>query len=407
MRIIVIGSGIAGLSAAIALRQVGIEVAVYERAPELREVGAGISLWANALRALDHLGAGEAVRAVSLSLDHSEMRAEEGRRVQATFSGVHLEKRAGVRPFIAMSHRADLVGALAGFVPPGVARYGFECVGVEPKGQRVAVRFANGQADEADAVIGADGIKSTVRAALFGPQEPRYAGYTCWRGVCSRPGSIKAGYSGEWWGRGKRFGITTLTNDRVYWFAVCNAPAGSHSADELFAVARRFQGWSAPVPELIATTPQGHVIHNDILDRPPRRSWSVGRIGLIGDAAHATTPNLGQGGCLAIEDSVALARCLAAAQDPAAALVAFASERYGRTTVIMKESWRLGKIGQWEGRVSCWLRDRAFGFLLPAFGERLFSKHALFDIGPLTGRVGANAFGKVSPAKPANSGPFE
>src|SRR3954468_5062501 len=112
MRVIVIGSGIAGLSAAIGLRKVGIEVTVYERAPELREVGAGISLWANAIRALDYLGAGDAVRAVALSLDQSEMRAEEGRRVQAQFSGKAFEKQLGVSPSIAMTHRAELVGAL-------------------------------------------------------------------------------------------------------------------------------------------------------------------------------------------------------------------------------------------------------------------------------------------------------
>src|SRR5206468_4003455 len=117
-------------------------------------------------------------------------------------------------------------------LPGGSARFGFECVGVEQKGERVTVRFANGHADEADVVIGADGIKSAVRTALFGPQEPRYAGYTCWRGVCPRPASIKAGYIGEWWGRGKRFGITTLTKDRVYWFSVQNAPPGRHVTDE-------------------------------------------------------------------------------------------------------------------------------------------------------------------------------
>jgi 2-polyprenyl-6-methoxyphenol hydroxylase-like FAD-dependent oxidoreductase len=383
MRVILIGSGIAGLTAAIGLRKVGIEVTVYERAPELREVGAGISLWANALRALDYLGAGDAVRAVALALDQSEFRAEEGRRVRARFSAASFEKQVGVSPFVAMVHRAELVGALAGFLPAGVARYGFECVGVEQTGSRVAVRFANGHADEADAVVGADGIKSAVRSILFGPQEPRYAGYTCWRGLCPRPAAIKAGYIGEWWGRGRRFGITTLTGDRVYWFATHNAPAGRHSADELAVVADLFRGWAEPVPELIATTPPDRLLHNDIVDRPPTRSWSVGRVGLIGDAAHPTTPNLGQGGCQAIEDGVVLARALAANPDPARALEAFAAERYERTAGITRESWRIGQVSQWEGRVSCWLRDRLFGFLLPVFGARTFPKHAAFDVGPL------------------------
>lgn len=378
MRVIVIGSGIAGLSAAIGLRKVGIEVTIYERAPELREVGAGISLWANAIRALDQLGAGDAVRAVALSLNQSEFRADEGRRILAQFSGKALEKKIGVSPFVAMIHRADLVGALAGLLP-GVARYGCECVGVEQRGDRVVVRFANGDADEADAVVGADGIKSKVRTILFGPHEPRYAGYTCWRGICPRPAVLEPGYIGEWWGRGRRFGITTLPGDRVYWFATHNTPPGQHSATS--RMADLFQGWADPVPELIATTP--HLLHNDIVDLPPRRPWSVGRIGLIGDAAHPTTPNFGQGGCQAIEDAVVLTRALAANPDPADALEAFTTERYRRTTAITRESWRFGKVGQWEGRLSCWLRDRMFGFLLPLFGERTFPKHAAFDVGTL------------------------
>lgn len=383
MRFIIIGSGIGGLTAAIGLRKVGMDVTVYERAPELREVGAGISLWANAIRALDYLGAGDTVRAVSLALDQSEFRADEGRRLQAQFSGKSLETQLGVSPVVAMTHRADLVGALAGLMPQGVARYGFECVGVEQQGDRIAVRFANGHADEADVVIGADGIRSTIRACLFGSQEPRYAGYTCWRGICPRPAGLKPGYIGEWWGRGRRFGITTLTNDRVYWFATYNAPAGRHSADELSVVADLFRDWAEPVPELIATTAPDRLLHNDIVDRPPTRIWSVGRIGLIGDAAHPTTPNFGQGGCQAIEDGVVLARTMATNRDPARALAAFTAERYKRTAAITNESWRFGKVGQWEGRVSGWLRDRVMGLLLPALGERTFSKHASFDVGPL------------------------
>jgi 2-polyprenyl-6-methoxyphenol hydroxylase-like FAD-dependent oxidoreductase len=383
MRVIIIGSGIAGLSAALGLRKVGIDVTIYERAPDLREVGAGISLWANAIRALDYLGAGNAVRAAALSLDQSEFRAQEGRRVQARFSGAAMEAKLGVRPFIAMIHRAELVAALADFLPPGVARYGFECVGVEQTSTRATVRFANGHTDEADAVIGADGVRSTIRTILFGAQEPRYAGYTCWRGISPRPKTITAGYIGEWWGRGKRFGITTLTGDRVYWFSTLNAPAGRHSANELAVVAEVFRGWAEPVPELIATTPADRLLHNDIVDRPPTRTWSVGRVGLIGDAAHPTTPNFGQGGCQAIEDGVVLARALAGGPDPARALEAFTAERSPRTAAITNESWRFGKLGQWQGRVSCWLRDRMLRFMLPIIGSRTMPKYAAFDVGPL------------------------
>jgi 2-polyprenyl-6-methoxyphenol hydroxylase-like FAD-dependent oxidoreductase len=383
MRVIVIGSGIAGLAAAIGLRKVGIDVTIYERAPELREVGAGISLWANAIRALDYLGAGDAVRAIALALDQSELRADEGRRLQVRFSGRSFEEKLGVRPFVAMTYRPDLVSSLAGLLPQGTAQYGFECVGAEQKGDRVAVRFKNGHVDEADVVIGADGINSTIRSGLLGPAEPRYAGYTCWRGTCPRPTTIPSGYIGEWWGRGKRFGITTLPADRVYWFATHNAPVGQHSADELSTLTDLFRGWADPVPQLIATTPADRLIHNDIVDRPPTPKWSVGRIGLIGDAAHPTTPNLGQGGCMAIEDGVVLARALATDPNPTQALESFTQERYQRTAAITRESWEFGQLGQWEGRLSCLVRDWVLRFLLPIVGARSFPKHASFDVGSI------------------------
>jgi 2-polyprenyl-6-methoxyphenol hydroxylase-like FAD-dependent oxidoreductase len=383
MRILIVGSGIAGLSAALALRKVGFEVAVYERAPELREVGAGISLWANALKALDVIGVGNAIRAVSLGMTRSEMRARDGQRVQLSYSAEYFEKQFGVHPFVAMIHRADLVGTLATFLPAGTAKYGFGCSGVEQHGERVTVHFANGHQDEADLVIGADGLNSAVRTAILGPEPSRYSGYTCWRGVCPRPSTIEPGYLAEWWGRGRRFGITTLPGDRVYWFATLNAPAGEHAIDERAVVAEQFATWADPVPALIAATPPERVLRNDIFDRLPARTWSKGRIGLIGDAAHPTTPNLGQGGCMAIEDAVVLARNLKAHADPVRALEAFAAERRERTSAIVKESWHFGRLGQLEGRWSCAVRDRVLGFVMPRVAMKSIPKHATFDVGTL------------------------
>lgn len=382
MRVLIVGSGIAGLTAAIALRKVGCEVAVYERAPELREVGAGISLWANAVKALDYVGAGDAVRAVSLPMTRSEMRARDGFKVQVSFPAAYFEKRYGVTPFVAMTHRAELVGALASLLPPGVARYGFECVAVEQDDRGATARFANGHADTADLVVGADGLNSAVRAALFGPQPPRYAGYTCWRGIGPRPAALEPGYVGEWWGRGRRFGITTLPGDRVYWFAALNAPQGQKAADERAAVAAAFRGFADPVPELIAATPPDRVLRNDIVDRPPALPWAVGRVGLVGDAAHPTTPNLGQGGCQAIEDAVVLARHVRRG-GPAGVWEGFAAERFPRTRAVVRESWTFGRIGQWEGRLACRLRDAFFGAVFPLIGLRTLPKHASFDVGPL------------------------
>jgi 2-polyprenyl-6-methoxyphenol hydroxylase-like FAD-dependent oxidoreductase len=353
----------------------------------LREVGAGISLWANAMRALDSLGAGESVRERSLRMVRSEMRVRNGQKVQMGIDSAALEKKFGLPELVRMIHRADLVAALASHLPPGTARYGHECVAVENFEGRPRVRFANGHADEADAVIGADGIRSAVRTAILGPEEPRYSGYTCWRGISARPAGVEPGYIGEWWGRGKRVGITTIPGDRVYWFAVENAPQGRAVPDAKAHLAASFAGWADPVPAMLASTPADHVIHADIIDRPPVRTWSKGRVGLVGDAIHPTTPNLGQGGCMAIEDSVVLARHFATEKEPVRALEAFAAEREPRTSGIVNESWKFGKLAQMEGAVACWLRDAAFGMIGRLLGPGRFLKHARFDIGPLPARA--------------------
>jgi 2-polyprenyl-6-methoxyphenol hydroxylase-like FAD-dependent oxidoreductase len=383
VRVIVIGSGIAGLSAAIALRKVGVDVTVYERAPELREVGAGISIWANALRALDYLGVGDSIRRLALKMTRSEIRSRNGFKVQMAYTSEQLERKAGLSEIVRMIHRADLVGALASHLPEGSARYGYECIGVDLRGKSAGVRFQNGHSAEADVVIGADGIHSAVRLAILGPDTPRYSGYTCWRGICPRPATLAPGYVAEWWGRGKRLGITTLTDDRVYWWATRNALRDGHEADERAGLQNEFRDWAEPAPTLFATTPADHIFRNDILDRPPNKPWSRGRAGLIGDAAHSTTPNLGQGGCVAIEDSVVLARHVASADDPANALLAFTAERFPRTAAITRESWRFGSLGQIEGRFACWLRDALVGLLGPLLGLGGLLKHAKFDVGPL------------------------
>ena len=383
MRVIVVGSGIGGLTAAIALRRVGIAATVYERAPALGEVGAGISLWANAIRALEHLGAADPVKAASLPMTRSDFRVSDGHRVVARYASDDLAKRAKADSIVRIIHRADLVAALAGQLPPGTVKYGHECAAVATVGDRATVRFTNGHTDEADVIVGADGIKSVVRIAVIGSNEPpRYAGYTCWRGVCPRPASLPAGQTGEWWGRGLRFGITCLPGDRVYWYATANAPQGERG-DEAATLAARFRDWAEPVPELIVTTPPAAILRNDLVDRKPNPRWVSGRLVLIGDAAHPTTPNLGQGGCMAIEDAVVLARHLRTDVPIPDRLAAFAAERFPRTTAINRESWKLGAMGQWRGRVSCWFRNRLMGMMLPLFGATMMAKHAKFDVGPL------------------------
>jgi len=383
MKVLIIGSGIAGLSAAIALRRVGIEVKIHERAPELHEVGAGISLWYNALRALEYIGAVEAVRQRAIPMTHSELRTHNGNVIVTRLDARRMAESLGVPEFVSMIHRADLVAALASLLPAGVAHYGCRCVEVSQTDRQAVAKFADGTHVTADVILGADGISSVVRNSILGKQMPRYAGYTCWRGICPCPSSLQPGYIGEWWGAGCRIGITTLPQNRVYWWAVKNEPAERHEPDEKAYLLRSFGNWADPVPSLLELTPNQLIFRNDILDRPPSPGWSRGRIGLIGDAAHPTTPNLGQGGCMAIEDAVVIARHLSREESVAQALQGFEAERYGRTKSIVVDSYRFGVLAQRQSWIGVLLRNCTLRLLLATMGDRSILKHTNHDVGPL------------------------
>jgi 2-polyprenyl-6-methoxyphenol hydroxylase-like FAD-dependent oxidoreductase len=376
MKVVIIGSGIAGLSAAIALHKAGLQVVVYERAPRLTEVGAGISLWSNALRALDKIGAGAVIRERIEPLRRSEFRGDSGFLVAASFPASKLEAALGYRPVIGMLHRAELVESLAGCLPKGVARYGFDVLAVRDSGEQVEVEFSNGHREVSDLVIGADGIHSKIRSLVLGSSPPRYSGYTCFRGVTTLPSSIEPGYLGEWWGRGCRFGITTLRDHRVYWWATINAPQNLRVVDKRSWVCDKFRCWAEPVPELLSSTPAEGLLQNDIIDRVPNRNWYRGRCLLIGDAAHPTTPNLGQGGCLAIEDAACLSYLFANPMTLDTILPAFVKLRYARAAAINRDSNRLGRAGQWNGKLACLIRDAIVKQALPIIGVNEILKHA-------------------------------
>jgi 2-polyprenyl-6-methoxyphenol hydroxylase-like FAD-dependent oxidoreductase len=334
-----------------------VAVEVYERAPELGEVGAGLSLWANALHALDRLGVGEAIRRRGLPGTAGAIRTWRGETLLAP-SADRIPREWGV--VVTAVHRADLQATLRAALEPGVVRLGAECTGFAAEGAGVRARFADGRQADGDLLIGADGLGSVTRARLFGDTPPRYSGYTAWRGITAgaapRPDSAF-----ESWGRGRRFGAVPLLDGRVYWFATRNAPPGEPEspAGRTAELLSEFRGWHAPIEALIEATPGAAVLRNDIYDRPPLRRWGEGRITLLGDAAHPMTPNLGQGACQALEDAVVLGDCLRGTADVAGALRTYEARRRPRTTTVVERSWRIGRMGQWEHPVACWLRNAA------------------------------------------------
>jgi 2-polyprenyl-6-methoxyphenol hydroxylase-like FAD-dependent oxidoreductase len=259
-------------------------------------------------------------------------------------------------------HRADLVRVLADAARGVELRAGARCVGFEERGSRVAVELQSGETLEADALVGADGIWSAVRAQLLGDAPPRYAGYTCWRGVVEASAAPwPSDRVVERWGPGSRFGIVPLGADRIYWFATTNAPAGGEDppGGRRESVAAVFSDWASPVPELIASTEERAIMRNDILDRAPVKRWGEGRVTLLGDAAHPMTPNMGQGGCQAIEDAVVLGQELAREADLARALRAYEARRHARTSWFVTQSWSSGRVAQWSSGLARGLRDGA------------------------------------------------
>lgn len=344
---LIIGGGIGGLATAIALRQIGCEAIVFERVTTLREVGAGLSLWANAIKALDALGLGRAIRDMALPETGGGIHTPDGRLLMQ-MTNAQLAAKFGELSI--MVHRAELHDLLRRQVANAV-RLGMECVGIQQDGDGVTATFHNGEEIRGDLLIGADGIRSVVRAHFHGQQPPTYAGYTAWRGVVSFDHARLL--TGETWGRGARFGQIPMQGGRVYWFAAHNAQPGQQSPDgEKAELLHIFGNWHTPIRDLIEATPEANILHNDIYDRSPLRWWGRDRVTLLGDAAHAMTPNLGQGACQALEDAVVLAKQIQAHTDIPAALCAYEALRIPRTTMIVQQSRRVGWVGQWANPVA-------------------------------------------------------
>jgi 2-polyprenyl-6-methoxyphenol hydroxylase-like FAD-dependent oxidoreductase len=363
--IAIAGAGIGGLTLAAALRRRGTPATVLERAGALAPVGAGITVQPNAMVALGRLGLAERVADAGQAITEAAIVDPTGRPLGAPVDASALAAALGA-PIIAI-HRARLHAILLDAA--GGARTGAEVVSVDERGRHVIAVLAGGGSHQADVLVGADGVRSAVRAHLVGDGEPVYAGYASWRGVAPAGAASVGARTTETWGRGQRFGVVPLGGGETYWFATANAAAGGRDGDVAAELAARFAGWHDPIPALLAATPAERIVRTDIADRPVITRWHRGRIVLLGDAAHPMTPNVGQGGCQAIEDAVVLDEALAAHDDLEAALAAYERRRVMRANGIVTAARRLGAVAQWQSPAACWLRGLALR-LTPAAAAR-------------------------------------
>ncbi len=357
-QVIIIGAGIGGLCTAIALKEQGFRVKVYERFEAVQDLGAGIILHPNAIRALEELGIKNAVQMVGHQLHQLGVVSQDG-EVLSAISSKTLKDEVGETMW--SFHRADLHALLMKMLPEGAVEMGKTFVKAEQKGEKVEVHFKDGTQVEGDVLIGADGMNSSVRKQFVPESHIRYSGYTCWRGVVQLDLGDQMDHVGmEVWGRGKRFGIIPLSGKRVYWFAMEN----SDPDDEVMMNYHRndfqqsFDDFPPEVQRVISHIGEPHdIIWGDIEEVKPPKTLVFGRVALIGDAAHAMTPNLGQGGGIAIEDAVVIAKCLTDSPSVEEALDRYEAKRLTRVMQMVKRSENLGKIAQWEGRVSVAIRN--------------------------------------------------
>ena len=368
-RVAIIGGGIGGLTAANALRRAGVEVSVYEAAGELKEIGAGVALHANAMRVLRFIGVEEAVRKVAGRAEYAVTRDGITGRLISRTDRARFAELHGIEP--ATVHRADLLDVLAAALPEGTATLAKRCVSVESGGSSAVARFADGTEVEADVIIGADGIHSVVRTALFGPDAPRFTGKICYRSVIPtaavRGGVLSdvAADNGQWLGphgtivlyplRGEELiNVVAHYDDDTYrhesWVTECERAevldcyAGWHeSLLRLFEAGQTWYKWA-------------------LYDRDPIPAWTSGRVSLLGDAAHPMLPYLGQGACQALEDGAVLANALADgrfASDPAAALAAYERIRRPRASQVVLTARARGVSNHLPSRWAAMRRDAA------------------------------------------------
>lgn len=365
---LIIGGGIGGLATTIALRQKGVNALVFERVPELKEVGAGLSLWVNAINALDKLGMSEALQSISIPQVSGGLRTAHGDLLSGAMPE-EVQKRFG-RALILMVHRAELHQALLEKLGIENVRLAADCVSFEQDREGVTAHFSDGQNVRGDFLIGADGINSKIRTSLFGQTRPRYSGYMAWRAITEFHHPAFSRGASESWGKGARFGIVPMNKGRVYWFATKNAIEGAGDAPtgRKQEVQDSFRGWHEPIEALIAATDESAILRNDIYDREPLTHWTKGLVTLLGDAAHPMTPNLGQGACQAIEDAVELADCIAGNNDIAVALQVYEGRRLSRTNRIVEQSRRIGRMGQLENAFVRGLRNSLIK-LMPASAQ--------------------------------------
>lgn len=337
----IIGAGIGGLTLGNILKQHQYDFTIYESAPEIKPVGAGIMMAVNAMQVFDQLGLKEKIEKAGNKI-HRIVIANES--LQPISKTEILELEAQYNSCNVAIHRAELQKILAENISSDAIKLNHSLQKIE-KRENYILNFENGNQFESQIVFGADGIKSPIRNQILKTGTIRNSGQKCWRGLLDFDLPEKHHQEAfEMWGKGKRFGFVKISDRKVYWYACINEKSFSRDA----SLTDIFKDFDPLVLQLIEATADENIICNTISDLAPIPKWYSENLCLIGDAAHATTPNMGQGACQAIEDAYIIGKLLEKNQDFNAVFKAFQSIRRKKVDYIVNTSRTIGKVSQWE-----------------------------------------------------------
>jgi len=364
LKVVVIGAGMGGLTAALALRQVGHEVAIFDRVPALTAAGAGVSLWSNGVKVLGRLGLGAALAAVGGRMERMCYRSKSG-ELLTDFSLEPLVTAVGERPYPVT--RTDLQRLLLDALGAGKVQLGADCIALEQDADGATAIFADGRRASGDLVVAADGTHSALRRFVLGrPVARRYVGYVNWNGLVEHAGDLP---SPDTWttfvGDHKRVSLMPVGGGRFYFFFDVPLPEGAAADAPQLELTRHFAGWAEPVQTLIHRLDPARTNRIPIHDVDPLPQLVRDRVALLGDAAHSSAPDLGQGGCQAMEDGWVLAQLLLSdgpgKLDVPEALQRYERARHARTSEIVLRARKRSDVthGKHPEQTAAWYRELA------------------------------------------------
>ena len=368
-KIAIIGGGIAGLTFARCISD-DYETHIFEKKQEFGEVGAAISVFPNALCVMDEIGLLDKILNTSGKFENVYLKTDKGNILSKSTPKSDY-------PVICI-HRADLHKILLTDINAHLHIDSAVKQLTNLDNGQVEIIFENGKSSVFDAVIGADGIHSIVRKNIINDGDPIFRGYNIWRGVVKT--NFDIGYASETYGKGQRVGIVPIKDGVYGWWATYNEgflkddePEGTKQK-----LKRLFGNWHYPIPELIENTE--NILKNSLSDRIPHKGWTKGNITLIGDAAHPTTPNLGQGGCMAIEGAYLLAKCINKYGLSSKAYEIYEKYQFPRSKEIISESLKLGKMGQITNPILITLRNFFFKIIPSRVAMKMIDKYFSYRV---------------------------